>query len=137
MTTPETFVRHFRLDNGAQVVVVVRRADLAALAAASCSALVDELPSHQRIYFADHSALAHAERPRDGVRARSALAFLPRTGNQVGVDLELVGIQAQKKNVVVNFEVGHGLFKVFHHYSFRFVIVETNEPKDFCVSVPD
>ena len=105
----ETFVRHSCFGHGADVVVIVRRADLAALALASGHALVDELPSHQGIYFANDSALAHAKRPRDGVGARPALALLPRAGNQVGVDLELVRVQVQGENVVVEFEVGHGM----------------------------
>jgi len=45
----ETFVRHFCFGHRADVVVVVRRADLAALATACGHALVDELPPHQGI----------------------------------------------------------------------------------------
>ena len=73
------------------MIVVVARAGLAAFAVACGGAFVDELPAYQRINFADDSALAHAERSRDGIRARPALAFLPCAGDQVGVELELVG----------------------------------------------
>jgi len=103
----ETFVRYYGLGHGAQVVVVVRRADATTITAAGGHSLVDELPAHQRINFADHRALAHAELPRDGVGARPALTFLSRAGNQVGVDFELIGIQAQKEDAVVELEVGH------------------------------
>ena len=89
------------------MVVVIARAGPAAFAVASSHALVDELPAHQRFYLADHSALAHAERPRDGVRARPAFTLLACTGNQVDVDLELVWVQVQREDVVVDFEVGH------------------------------
>ena len=37
-----------------------------------------------------------------------AFAFLPCAENQVGVDLEFVWVQAQREDVVVEFEVGHG-----------------------------
>ena len=53
MDPQETFVRHFRLGNGTDVVVVVARAGLTAFAVARGHALVDKLPAHQRIYFDD------------------------------------------------------------------------------------
>ena len=92
--------------------MVVSRTDATALTAAGRSALIDELPPHQGIYFSDHRTLAHAERFRDGVCARPALTLLARAGNQVGIDLELVGVQAQKENIVVELEIGHGHFKM-------------------------
>jgi len=114
MVTPqETFVRYFCLGYGAQVVVVVGGADTTTLTQTGGRALVDELPSHQRINFADHCALAHAEILRDGVRARPALALFAHTGNQVGVDLELVGVQAQKEDVVVELKIGYYVFHIF------------------------
>ena len=69
MNPRETFVRCYCIGNGADVVVVVACTGLAAFPAARGRALVDELPAHQRIYFADHRTLAHAERSRDDVRA--------------------------------------------------------------------
>ena len=110
MNPRETFVRHLRHCEGPDVIVVVARAGFTAFAVASSAALVDELLPHQRIDLGDHRALAHAERSRDGVRARPALALLARAGNQVGVDQKLVGFQAQREDVVVEFEVGHDDF---------------------------
>ena len=115
MTPPETFVRHYRLSNRADVVVIVGSADLTVFAATRCTSLVDELPSYQRINFANHRALAHAERPRDGVRARPTLTFLSCAGNQVGIDLELVWVQAQREDAVVDLEVGHRKFPFFDY----------------------
>ena len=46
MAPPETFVRYYGLCHGADVVVVVRSADLAAFAAAGGRALINELPPH-------------------------------------------------------------------------------------------
>jgi len=92
MTPPETFVCHLCLGNGADVVVVVARSGFAVFAVARGVSFVDELPTHQAINLGDHRALAHAEHPRDGIRTRPALALLPRVGNQVSIDLELVGV---------------------------------------------
>ena len=100
------------------MVVVIRRANFAALTAACGRALVDELSAYERIYFADHRTLTHAERSRDGVRARPALAFLPRAENQVGVNLKLVVVQAQREDIVVKFEVVHK--KLFCKYCFDY-----------------
>jgi len=88
----ETFVRHFGFGYGTDVVVVVACAGFTTFAVACGHAFVDELPAHQGLYFADHRALTHAERSRDGVGAWPALALLAGAGNQVGVDLELVGV---------------------------------------------
>ena len=44
----ETFVRHFGFSYGADVVVVVARAGLAAFAMARGHALIDELFAHER-----------------------------------------------------------------------------------------
>ena len=92
MNPQETFVRHFCIGYGADVVVVVARAGSAVLAVPCGRALVDELPAHQRFYLADDRALAHAECTRDGVRVRLAFAFLPCAGNQVCVEVELIGV---------------------------------------------
>ncbi|MCL2746938.1 MAG: hypothetical protein FWE48_07640 [Coriobacteriia bacterium] len=56
--------------------MVVACAGLTAFAVAHGRALADELPAHQRIDFGDHRALAHAERPRDGVGAQPTLVLL-------------------------------------------------------------
>ena len=110
MNPQETFVCRYSFGDGTDVIVVVRCADFTVFAAASRAALVYELPAHQRIYFADDCGLAHAERLSDGVCAWPALAFLTSAGNQTGVDLELVWIQALGEDVVVKGKVGHEFF---------------------------